>query len=83
MDFHPGYEAELAGMEARFTLQSLDGAPPQPVTIRLASGTAASEDPVECAFTRILEVRFPLAALVSPMAAACVFSFPCGRKGSR
>ena len=49
-------------MEARLTLQSLDGAPPQPVAIRLASGTAARrKTPVECAFARILEVRIPLA----------------------
>ena len=62
VDFRPGSEAELAGMEARFSLQSLDDAPPQPVTIRLASGAATSDDPVECAFSRILEARFPLAA---------------------
>ena len=62
VDFRSGTEPELAGMEARVTLQSLDGAPPQPVTIRLAAGAAASDDPVECAFLRILEARFPLAA---------------------
>src|SRR5260370_37014928 len=62
VDFRPGSEPELAGMEARFSLQSLDGAPPQPVTIRLASGDATSEDPVESAFSRILEARFPLDA---------------------
>jgi hypothetical protein len=61
VDFRPGSEPELAGMEARFSLQSLDGAPPQPVTIRLASGAATTGDPVECAFSRILEARFPLA----------------------
>ena len=62
VDFRSGTEPELAGMEARVTLQSLDNAPPQPVTIRLAAGAAASDDPVECAFLRILEARFPLAA---------------------
>ena len=62
VDFRPGSEPELAGMEARISLQSLDGAPPQPVTIRLASGAATSEDPIECAFSRILEARFPLDA---------------------
>ena len=61
VDFRPGSEPELAGMEARFSLQSIDGAPPQPVTIRLTSGAATSQDPVECAFSRILEARFPLA----------------------
>ena len=62
VDFRPGSEPELAGMEARFSLQSLDGMPPQPVTIRLGSGAAATEDPIQCAFSRILEARFPLAA---------------------
>ncbi len=32
------------------------------MTIRLASGDATSEDPVESAFSRILEARFPLDA---------------------
>ena len=45
VDFRPGSEPELAGMEARFSLQSLDGAPPQPVTIRLASGAADQRRP--------------------------------------
>ena len=62
VDFRDGTEPQLAGMEARVTLQSLDGAPPQPVTIRLTSGAATSDDPVECAFLRILEARFPLSA---------------------
>jgi hypothetical protein len=60
VDFRSGTEPQLPGMEARVTLQSLDNAPPQCVTIRLAAGTATCDDPVECAFLRILEVRFPL-----------------------
>ena len=62
VDFRSGTESQLPGMEARVTLQSLDNAPPQPVTIRLSAGAATSDDPVECAFLRILEARFPLAA---------------------
>ena len=63
VDFRPGTEAELTGMEVRITLQSLDNAPPQSVTIRLGASAATSDDLVECAFLRILEVRFPLAAV--------------------
>ena len=63
VDFRSGTEPELTGMEARITLQSLDNAPPQSVTIRLGPGAATSDDLVECAFLRILEVRFPLAAV--------------------
>jgi hypothetical protein len=63
VDFRSGTEPELTGMEVRMTLQSLDNAPPQSVTIRLGPGVATSDDLVECAFQRILEVRFPLAAV--------------------
>ena len=63
VDFRLGLEAELAGMEARVTLQSLENTPPQHVTIRLAAGAATSDDSVECAFRHILEARFPLAAV--------------------
>src|ERR1039457_4964986 len=63
VDLRLGWDAELTGMEARITLQSLDNAPPQSVTIRLGAGVATSDDYVECTFRRILEVRFPLAAL--------------------
>jgi hypothetical protein len=66
VDFRPGSESELGGMEARMTLQSLNNAPPQPVTIRLAAGAASSDDGVECAFQRILEARLPLAAAGVP-----------------
>jgi len=43
-------------------VQSLNNAPPQHVTIKLAPGAAFTEDAVECAFQRILELRFPLSA---------------------
>ena len=38
LDFHPGHEQELAGMEARITVQSLNGAGEKPVSIRFAGG---------------------------------------------
>jgi alpha-amylase/alpha-mannosidase (GH57 family) len=73
VDFHPGAEAELAGMEARITTQSLDGARPSSAAIRLANAAASPgeldlanpdvAEPLLCAFGRILEARFPLAAL--------------------
>jgi hypothetical protein len=75
LDFHPGVESSLAGMEARMTAQSLDGAVPSYITFRLASGVmeaielklaapaAGQPYPVECAFGRILEARLSLAAL--------------------
>ncbi len=62
VDFRAGAESELAGMEARVVVQSLENAPPRHVTIKLAPGAAFSDDPVECAFLRILELSFPLDA---------------------
>ena len=62
LDFRPGTETELAGMEARvIAVQSLENAPPARY-LRLFARRGPDEDPVECAFRRILEARFPLAA---------------------
>ena len=73
LDFHRGFEQEIAGMEARVKLQSLDASRSSFATIRFASGSAQAseavmaspgiESPVECAFARILEARISLAAL--------------------
>ena len=41
-------------------VQSLENAPARHVCVRLAPGASFTEDPVECAFLRILEMRFPL-----------------------
>jgi alpha-amylase/alpha-mannosidase (GH57 family) len=40
-DFHPGYEQELAGMEARLRFQTLDGARTSKVTIVFSHGSAS------------------------------------------
>jgi alpha-amylase/alpha-mannosidase (GH57 family) len=74
VDFHPGYERELSRMEARLTAQSLDGAHTSSVQIGFADGAAqvtgmqlaaASEtdQPVECAFARVLEARISLVSM--------------------
>jgi alpha-amylase/alpha-mannosidase (GH57 family) len=66
VDFHSGYAQELAGMEARVTVQPLDSAQPSHVVIRIAPGEARAtcpSVPVECAFARLLEARFPLAPM--------------------
>ena len=64
LDFHPGIEPELTGMQARVVVQSLENSPPLHATVKLASGAASTEsEGVECAFLRILELRFPLAAV--------------------
>jgi len=76
VDFHPGYEQELNGMEGRLTVESLDGkwsnraallfsegaarVKEQMLAVAGASGTAG---PIECAFARVLETRLSLPAL--------------------
>jgi alpha-amylase/alpha-mannosidase (GH57 family) len=66
IDFHPGQEQDLAGMEAKLNVGPFSG-PPRTVVIRLQHGSAALGDSqlpgVTCAFARILEVQVPLAAL--------------------
>ena len=61
-DFHPGYEHELAGMEGRLRFGQQSG-----VTILFSHGNAAiahTENAAgTCAFSRILEVKIPLASL--------------------
>jgi alpha-amylase/alpha-mannosidase (GH57 family) len=64
LDFQPGTEAELGGMEVRINIQPLDqDAPPYAATIRFDGATARGPEPVECAFARVLEAKFPLAAV--------------------
>ena len=73
VDFHPGYQQDLPGMQARLRVQSLDGARTSSLNIvfahegvsvadeELAGGPAPGS--VECAFVRVLEVRAQLAAM--------------------
>ena len=73
LDFHSGYEQEIAGMEARLKIQPLDASRTSSATIRFAQGGAQVAEavlaspgiasPVECAYARVLEIRISLAAL--------------------
>jgi alpha-amylase/alpha-mannosidase (GH57 family) len=63
VDFRPGVENDLAGMEARIAVQSLENTPPHHVTIRFAEGAVSSGDAVECAYNQVLETAFDLAAI--------------------
>ena len=73
VDFHPGYQQELPGMQARLRVQSLDGALTSSLNIVFThEGVAVAEEDlaggiapgaVECAFVRVLEVRASLAAM--------------------
>jgi len=63
VDFRPGVQAELSGMEARIAVQSLENTPPHHVTIRFADGGACTGDALECAYRNVLETSFNLAAI--------------------
>jgi hypothetical protein len=76
VDFRAGYEQELSGMEARLTVQSLDGALNNSITMAFAPAAArlteiklaalGQDEPckaVQCALGRVLETRISLKAL--------------------
>ena len=62
LDFRPGAESELAGMEVRMNFE-----PGKPVTLAFANGgarvTETTAPDVACAFAHILEVKVPLDSL--------------------
>jgi alpha-amylase/alpha-mannosidase (GH57 family) len=78
-DFHPGYQQELPGMQARVRVQTLDGSRTSSLSVAfshegvkvaeeaLACGSAPGA--VECAWVRILELRIQLAAMAIPKGA--------------
>jgi alpha-amylase/alpha-mannosidase (GH57 family) len=77
IDFHAGYEQELAGMEVRITAQPWQGEGASQATIGLEPGVAkvlrqnlaaSSVDatapaPIECAMGRVFELRMSLIAM--------------------
>ncbi len=83
VDFRPGVENDLAGMEARIAVQSLENTPPHHVTIRFAEGAVSSRDAVESAPTircsRLLSTSPPSASSPAP---ACASNSPCGPPAS-
>ena len=91
VDFHPGCERGLAGMEARLTAQSLDGAHTSSVEMGFANGAAqatgvklaalVTDRPVECAFARVLEVGIPLTAMGVPRGSGLRFQFSLWQGG--
>jgi hypothetical protein len=67
VDFDATYQDDLAGMEARFTFESLQETRSTRLTLLLGDHTARAAEtlapPVECALGRVLEVRIPLASV--------------------
>ena len=76
VDFLPGYESELSGMEARLTAEPVDGGHTSRAVIGITRGAArvrhlklacpsseAATQAIDCSFGRVLEVRLAFAAL--------------------
>jgi alpha-amylase/alpha-mannosidase (GH57 family) len=94
VDFHPGYEAGLNGMEARITIESPDGKRTSRARLVFADGGVAVKErefagtaksltaqPIECAFARVLEIRLLLAALGLPKGSGVRFQFSLWQGG--
>ncbi|HEV3332525.1 MAG TPA: glycoside hydrolase family 57 protein [Bryobacteraceae bacterium] len=92
VDFHPGYEHVLRGMEARLTTESPDGKRTSRAEIAFAAdGVRVKElalagepffgEPVECAFARVLELRISLAALGLTPGSGLKFQFSLWQGG--
>jgi hypothetical protein len=71
VDFFPGHEPELPGLEARLTVQSLDASRTNYVGLAFSPGAvrisetrlADAEARADCALGKVLECRLPLQAM--------------------
>jgi alpha-amylase/alpha-mannosidase (GH57 family) len=88
VDFHPEAEAELGALELRLTAQPLNGGSDSTLAIDFAGDHAQASGvrlavpaQVDCAFTKVLEVRSPLAALGVAPGAGVRFSFSLWQGG--
>src|SRR4051794_4188825 len=81
VDFRPGHEQELVGMEARITVQPPSGAGEKAISIRFLGGIAKTQAPVECAYGRILEARIPFESVGVAENAGVRFQFSIWQGG--
>jgi len=81
VDFRPGVEGELGGMEVRANVQSMDGSPAATATIVFDGSGARGLHGVECAFARVLETKFSLAAAGVKNGAGVKFQFSLWQGG--
>ena len=84
VDFRSGYEEELAGMEARLTLESLRDAITSHLTVSFARGARLMEvlnPPAAAALGRVLELCIPLAAVRVPSGGGLRFQFSLWQGG--
>jgi alpha-amylase/alpha-mannosidase (GH57 family) len=92
LDFHPGHEQDITGMEARLTLKPIGDGLASNLGFALAHGAArvaesklaipaAGGAQVECAFGRVLEARIPLSLLGIPAGAGVRFQLSLWQGG--
>jgi alpha-amylase/alpha-mannosidase (GH57 family) len=92
VDFHPGSEQELEGMEAKLTAESPDGKRTSRATLVFSQDAArvkelqlavpeAIDASVDCAFSRVLEVRLALVALGLERGSGLKFQFSLWQGG--
>jgi hypothetical protein len=92
LDFHPGHEQEITGMEARLTLKPVGDGMASNLGFALAHGAARLAESklaipatggtqVECAFGRVVEARIPLALLGIPAGAGVRFQLSLWQGG--
>jgi len=81
LDFHPGHEQELPGMEARITVQAIADGAPRSIALRMTASGVQAEPPVECGYGRILEARIPFEAVGVPPRGGLRFQFSLWQDG--
>ena len=89
VDFHPGHEQELNAMEAKLTVQPIDGAASSHFVIDFSQGAASISDAKpaaagpapQCAYSAILEARFSLKSLAVPEGRGLRFQFSLWQGG--
>jgi alpha-amylase/alpha-mannosidase (GH57 family) len=81
LDFHPGREQDLAGAEARFVVQPLEGGAECRLVIQLQPDGVKAPDGVECVFGRVLEARIPLPIVRIPERAGLRFQLSLWQGG--
>jgi alpha-amylase/alpha-mannosidase (GH57 family) len=81
LDFHPGHEQELVGMEARINVRPADGGRENELVIRLLGSGVEATPPMTCAFGRILEASIPLEPLGIPRGGGLSFQFSLWQSG--
>ena len=83
VDFHSGFEQNIASMELRLTAQAGDIGTPGSLSVAFLPGGARAQGipGVECAFGRVLEVKIPLQAVSAGVGSSVRFQLSMWEAG--